>query len=376
MKLGIVFSILIIAIGSIVVVQKFNRRVHYNHWSPIVQWQSYSANSYQGIHEWVDGDYPYRIEMVDRVSKAFRSGYAFVSGGRLILRDLANEVQFRKFGANYVKEYIFKSIRPRLINRTHEFSFDYHHGVLSACLILGSKQCQRISVKGGSFPYVYAISGDSVLAITNYADALLFKGGRWCRMVMEDDVYRCDESRQDMLVEPRKIQFYSSIIYQSKTLIGEWPTGRLYEFDGDVLKPSTFTPPAIQEVSLQRLGYEAQSMAEYCGDLFVGYWPKGEIWRFDHKEGVWGLFFRAFSPEVNETFIPYAGRPDDGLGAAFFGQRVTALVPFEESLYVATSNLREWKDDIVPPSSIPADRLDEYGRVYRISRYGCQSSYR
>lgn len=161
--------------------------------------------------------------------------------------------------------------------------------------------------------------------------------------------------------------FYSSVLYQGKTLLGEWPTGRLYEFDGERLAPSDLTPPAIASAVPKRLGYEAQSLAEYCGDLFVGYWPRGEIYRYDGRKKAWGLFSRMFSSSPAETFIPFSDRPRDRLDPSFFGQRVTVLVPFEDSLYAATSNLREWTPEVKPKFPSP-DKVQE-GRSIKLPQW-------
>lgn len=89
-------------------------------------------------------------------------------------------------------------------------------------------------------------------------------------MSMRDDIYSCTNPELPILSVPRAIQFYSSINYQGRVLLGEWPTGRLYEFDGVELKPSNMTPPEIAKLSDKRLGYEAQTMAEYCGICLSG----------------------------------------------------------------------------------------------------------
>ncbi|UVL17968.1 hypothetical protein LOY44_18465 [Pseudomonas sp. B21-044] len=177
------------------------------------------------------------------------------------------------------------------------------------------------------------------------------------------------------LTHPREIQFYSSVAYRGKQLLGEWPTGRIYEFDGTQLKPSDMTPPRIAEQVPLRLGYEAQSMAEYYGDLYVGYWPKGEVWRYGYQTGEWTLFKRFFSSVEGEPFIPYARRPTDSLDQAFFGQRITALVPYEGALYVATSNLRTWTSSAAIPDVMDPTRLAEYGALYKVTRQGCRTIY-
>jgi hypothetical protein len=156
-----------------------------------------------------------------------------------------------------------------------------------------------------------------------------------------------------------------------KTLIGEWPTGRLYEFDGEVLRPFNIVQPPF--ATGERLGYEAQSMAEYCGDLFVGYWPRGEIWRRDRSTGKWSLAVRLFShPIETEPVIPYFDRPSDGLHSAFYGQRVTALIPLGYSLYAASSNLNLWPTGY-EPEIITQDQAAEYGALYRLTIPGCET---
>lgn len=116
-------------------------------------------------------------------------------------------------------------------------------------------------------------------------------------------------------------------------------------------------------------------MAEYCGDLFVGYWPKGELWRWDHISEKWSLFQRFFTPAPYEDFIPYSSRQLDGLPSAFFGQRITSLVPFSESLYVTTSNLNGWNREVSARVVLENGKAKEYGAIYKITRYGCNSTY-
>ena len=192
---------------------------------------------------------------------------------------------------------------------------------------------------------------------------------------MSNDVWTCEEPQPDILQQPRKIQFYSSVLYQGRVLLGEWPTGRIYEFDGATLKPSDMTPPFIEAKALDRLGYEAQSMAEYCGDLFFGYWPKGEVWRWDRLNEKWSLFHRFFTELPEETFIPHSNRTPDDLNPSFFGQRVTSLVPFDDALYVATSNLNTWSSKVKAEEIIGKSLATEYGSIYKITRYGCKSTY-
>jgi hypothetical protein len=135
------------------------------------------------------------------------------------------------------------------------------------------------------------------------------------------------------------------------------------------------TPPPIKAQVLNRLGYEAQSMAEYCGDLFVGYWPKGDVWSWDHLNEKWSLFHRFFTESPEESFIPHSNRPPDYLDSSFFGQRITALVPFDDALYVITSNLNNWSTSEKAEEIIGKSLATEYGAILKITRYGCKSTY-
>lgn len=371
LAIGIVISIAaaIVAIWWPRAEQKYDRS------EPIHTWQSYSASPV-GIHEWMTNNAAYSIQRESDVSDDFRSGYAFINNGALIFRDKGNGDQYRRvLGTFYVKERSSKTPTRRFATATHIFDANFQDAVVEACVRFKTRSCQGIKIHPGTYPYVYAESNGAVLVVTNFGDALLFKGGEWCRMQMERDIYECRSKDVPTLEEPRRVQFYSSIVYRGQTLVGEWPTGRLYEFDGRKLAPSGLTPPTIAEAGA--VGYEAQSMAMYCGDLFVGYWPQGEIYRLDGETNQWSIFARLFDGVTNGDFIPFVNRvkkEDDREHAGFYGQRVTALVPYEDSLYAVTSNLNDWSRDIRSPV-LTKDQIKRYGAVYRIFQSGCRTIY-
>ena len=366
---GALISALALAAWAPIGTPKFDRS------EPVLTWQSYSASP-AGIHEWRSEKAPYTVERLPDVSPDFRTGYAFVNHGKLVFFDLANKEQYRRvLGLFYMKEWI-RTNRRRFYTRTTEFRFKRERPVVDACSRAEEDACIGMKIQDDTFPYVYAESNGAVLTITNFGDALLFKDNHWCRMEMTDDVYECRTENAPILQEPRKIQFYSSIVYRGRTLLGEWPTGRIYEFDGKTLRPSEMTPPAIAGAG--RVGYEAQSMAMYCGDLFVGYWPKGEIYRLDGETNEWSLFAGLFEGVSNGDFVPFRTRvrgAGEKISPAFYGQRVTALVPYGDSLYATTSNLISWTRDI-KSSFLTDDQTKRYGAVYRIHRDGCRTTYR
>lgn len=198
-------------------------------------------------------------------------------------------------------------------------------------------------------------------------------------MGKRSEVYSCD-NHAEIVTSPTGVQFYSSIQYNGTTYVGQFPSGRLYVFDGRALKLSDFAPDDI--LNKRNKYYEAQSMAEYCGDLYIGYYPKGEIYRYDHKLKSWAMFFRAFSEGPEENGIPYYGNmhlsysPDRNIyDRFFFAQRVSSLVPFGDSLYVTTSNLGGWNVNTPNPTFLSQKSILEYGAIYKIHKEGCATKY-
>ncbi|NNA92152.1 hypothetical protein [Pseudomonas gessardii] len=342
--------------------------------SPVDHWQTYSQSGLNGIHKFIESEHEFTIKKLKPPSKSFHTGYAFIKDGALYFEDRGNDVSYK---LNWLG--IYNTSRATTSNvytsGNYTFSSNSQFGRIFACQISGDSECKTFNFQPDTYPYVFAQKQGSVLTITNYGDALLFKNGNWCRMSMHNDVYSCANPEASALTAPRAIQFYSSVTYQGRVLLGEWPTGRLYEFDGSGLKPSDMTPPKIEELADKRLGYEAQTMASYCGDLFVGYWPKGEVWRYDHATREWELFKRFFSVEEDEPFIPHSYRSDDDLNPAFFGQRVTAMVPYGGAMYVTTSNLRAWKAADSALVKIDQSKAAEYGSIYKVTKPGCSTSY-
>lgn len=80
-------------------------------------------------------------------------------------------------------------------------------------------------------------------------------------------------------------------------------------------------------------------MSIYRGVLFVGYWPRGEIWRFDRENSEWEFFTRLFADGEEYSLIPDLWQEPNGLEEAFFGERVTSLIPYDDSSYAFTTNL-------------------------------------
>jgi hypothetical protein len=234
--------------------------------------------------------------------------------------------------------------------------------------------CDDIGIVPESFPYAYAEHNGVVLVVTNWGEVLVRNQDGWCRALEVAGIFRCavdGEAPMGPLTEPRGFQFYSSVKFQGRTLLGRWPLGLIYEFDGVRLKPIDDLPPSPASDALA-VAQEAQSMAVYCGDLYVAYWPRGNIWSKSGLTGQWRTVGRAFThPEEEDPAIPYLGREPVGADWAFLGQRVTSLSLLGDSLYAATSNLRGWSDGIADPDYLTRSQVAEYGTLHRIRASNC-----
>lgn len=324
-------------------------------------WQSYCAAPPSPRYIPRSGSSRHRITRIEIPTEHSHSMFSFASEETVRIRDLVARTEWA------VRDGRAEPIEPsRCLDFIHNGTTYY----LSDAVILACKEtCERVEIAAGTWVYTYAAAGDAVVALTNYGDALLFKGGVWCRMERSSgDVFQCPARGEEAMVTvPRAIQFYSSATHAGITYVGEWPTGRIYLFDGSTLRPSERQPPFVSQ---SRSGYEAQSLVSYCGDLYVGYWPTGEVWR--RTPYGWRKVTRLFShPAETSGIAPYVDRQSPDLPGTFFGQRVTSLVPIGDRLIASTSNLRGWGREY-RPDFLNEDQISEYGAVYQIRRIGCR----
>lgn len=312
------------------------------------------------------------FKTVGKPSEKFKTGFSFVKENHILFKDMTSGNVY-KFDENLFQLDNGMNYDDKFY--ANGFIFGVDKDFVIACKDGFNKgDCFRIEIYKGTWPYVYAENNGKVIAITNYGSILIFDGKGWCRASEhENEAYYCDEKlSKKILDKPRKKQFYSSIYYDGKTLIGEWPTGRLYEFDGKVFKPSLMSPFLEKDYADR----EAQSMAIYGGDLYVGYWPRGEIMIYNHESKKWSLSTRLFSHPVEEDpFIPYLGRLIVDGESAFLGQRISSLVTYSNKLFATTSNLRSWSYDVENPDFLTSEQIEEYGRIYSLEKPGCLNTF-
>ncbi|MSS70226.1 MAG: hypothetical protein EXS64_01925 [Candidatus Latescibacteria bacterium] len=216
----------------------------------------------------------------------------------------------------------------------------------------------RVQEMDASHPmvvYAYGQLGQDILAATNTGGVYAFDGERW-RILYE---------RPDKNVS---FQVYSMINYYDRLLLGQYPTGELYEFDGKELILHKGWPPVMPGVSGR--AREAQTTAIYGGDLYVGVWPWAEVWRYDGAD--WSLAHRMFThPELTDAVThPYEAECTKlEIVLNQWGQRVTSMIPSGDALYVSTS--AKGSAPYEPRFGFLTDEQQkDYGAIYRLARPG------
>lgn len=206
------------------------------------------------------------------------------------------------------------------------------------------------------FIYAFGPHGEDLLAASNMGGVQVFSGDNWRSLRVPDG---------------KSFQIYATLNTANRLLLGQYPTGELFEFAGSELRRLTGWPPVMPGVS--RNAREAQTLAIYGGDIYVGVWPWGEVWRQSGADQSWRFLGRMFThPEpTDKTTHPYEEETkalDPVLNR--WGQRVTSMVPLGDSLYISTSakgpNPYEEKFTF-----LGGGKHLEYGAVYRYRKPGC-----
>ncbi|NUQ63624.1 MAG: hypothetical protein HUU20_14200 [Pirellulales bacterium] len=213
----------------------------------------------------------------------------------------------------------------------------------------------------GQTTWAYGQINGKVITVTNWGGVYVFDGKRWTSLRDPDG---------------KSFQVYSALNYYDRVLLGQYPTGCVYEFDGHSISLKEGWPPRLPGVAAY--SREAQTTTLYRGDLFVGVWPWAEIWRYDRDANRWHSMGRAFtSPAATDAvghpyekeILAYNEAKKASVVGNDWGQRVAGLVPIGDALMVSTSNKGGSKR--VPEFTfIDQDTLNQYGRVSRLTLPG------
>ncbi len=205
----------------------------------------------------------------------------------------------------------------------------------------------------GEFPYAWGQHDGAVVVASNNGGFYRFRAGTWETLRPADP--------------KTSFQIYTMLNYRGRLLMGQYPTGELFELVGDELRHLPGWPPRAPGASPR--AREAQSMVIYRGDLYVGVWPWGELWRMKDPEGEWDYVGRLFThPEIRpEVTAPYEAEMT-ALGEKvnnLWGQRITSLIPLDTRLIISTANKNGAPYE--PRLEFLADdRWREYGAVHEL----------
>ena len=194
-------------------------------------------------------------------------------------------------------------------------------------------------------------------------------------------VYVLDESAWRVVRSPQKgvsFQLYSMLNWYDKLLMSQYPTGNLFEYDGDQMRHLENCPPVMPGVSDR--AREAQTTCLYGGDLYVGVWPWAELWSHNLHDDSWQFIKRMFNrPEITDRMDhpfedqvrDYNQVHDEELVWNNWGQRITGLTPMGDALYISVSAKGCQDRDMRLEFLHDDDLWNEYRAVYRMRKPGC-----
>ncbi|MEQ9408713.1 MAG: hypothetical protein RIK87_13335 [Fuerstiella sp.] len=185
--------------------------------------------------------------------------------------------------------------------------------------------------------------------------------------------YVFEEAAWRMLLAPQlntSYQLYSTMMFHDRLLMGQYPTGRVFQYDGEKITDLPGWPPVLKGASTA--AREAQTTVIYGGDVFVGVWPWGELWRYNPDSSTWDFVQRMFDhPELTDKIThPYDVENQGNDVGNQWGQRVTSLVTSGPNLFVSTS--AKWPCDWDPDrfAFLAPEKWKSYGSVYRLRMSG------
>lgn len=208
----------------------------------------------------------------------------------------------------------------------------------------------------GETTFAWGQLGQQVVTGSNVGGFYILEDGRW-RMLLAPNI-------------KVSYQLYSTMAFHDRLLMGQYPTGRLFQYDGHSIVDRAGWPPVPPGVSAS--AREAQTTVIYGGELFVGVWPWGELWRYQPDNQKWTLARRMFDhPELSDKIIhPYDVENRGNDVSNQWGQRVTSLVTSGPDLFVATSAKSPCEWDANKFAFLAPEKWKSYGTVYRVTMPG------
>jgi hypothetical protein len=208
----------------------------------------------------------------------------------------------------------------------------------------------------GETTFAWGTLQDQIVTGSNVGGFYVYEAGKW----------------RTLLSPNLKVsyQLYSTMSFHDRLLMGQYPTGRLFEYDGQQIKDLVDWPPLPAGTSPH--AREAQTTVVYGGDVFVGVWPWGELWRYNPDSNAWSLVQRMFDhPQPSPDIIhPYDVENKAGEVSNLWGQRVTSLVTSGPRLFISTSAKAPTPFQADKYPFLAPDKWQSYGRVYEMTMPG------
>lgn len=208
----------------------------------------------------------------------------------------------------------------------------------------------------GETTFAWGQLGGQIVTGSNIGGFYIFEAGKW-RILLEPNI-------------KVSYQLYSTLAFHDRLLMGQYPTGRVFEYDGKSIVDRAGWPPVLSGVSSS--AREAQTTVIYGGEMLVGVWPWGEVWRYNSDGNAWTFIQRMFShPELSDSVVhPYDNENRKHSIPNLWGQRVTSMFPSGDALYVATSAKYPCEWDPLQFPFLAPDKWKSYGSVYRLTSPG------
>ncbi|MFP6620318.1 MAG: hypothetical protein VB877_13300 [Pirellulaceae bacterium] len=205
-------------------------------------------------------------------------------------------------------------------------------------------------------PFSYGQFQKEILTVSNMGGIYIFNGTHWRTLLAPDNTV--------------SYQVYSILNYHDRLLLAQYPSGHLFEYQGQQVKHLEGWPPRLPGVSSS--AREAQTTVIYRGDLLVGVWPWAELWRYHRDEKQWHSLGRMFThPKItNKTTHPYEAAANQlKLVTNHWGQRVTGMIPLQDSLMLSTSSkgTGAWRSHY---QFLDEPQRREYGAVVKLNMPG------
>ena len=208
----------------------------------------------------------------------------------------------------------------------------------------------------GETTFAWGQLGRQIVTGSNIGGFYVFEAGQW-----------------QMLLAPQigvSYQLYSTMAVENRLLMGQYPTGRLFAYDGQQIMDLAGWPPNLPGVSSS--AREAQTTTIYGGEVLVGVWPWAELWRYHPDRKEWALMRRMFDhPQTSDQVVhPYDVENEGHAVGNLWGQRITSLVPSGADLYLSTSAKSPvpWEPAKFP--FLAPNKWRSYGAVYRLTAAG------